>query len=338
MASPDRTSADDLSFLQLLQKEPYRGEFFAVLRALECMYPDMSRLGRSSLPGDDPVRLGQEVSLAFPPSELAAFEPGQPNRLMINFMGLLGPNGPMPLHLTEYVHDRLLHENDPTIAAFLDIFHHRMMSLFYRAWADCEPTVSLDRPESDRFSTYVAALIGFGMESLQSRDDMPDWSKYYFSGRLTSQTRNAEGLIAIVSDFFKSLVEIEEFVGQWIQLPDQSLCGLGVSRHTASIGVSATIGTRVWDYQQTFRLVIGPVDFEVFKRLLPGNEGLKRLTSMVRTYCGDEFAWELKLLLKCDEIPQIRLGEQGRLGWTTWIKDRPHTVDTGDLVLSPVLA
>jgi len=338
MASPDRTSSDDLKLLQLLQQEPYHGEFFAVLRLLECIYPHKSRLGNSSLPGDDPVRLGQEVSLAFPPSELAAFVPGNPARLSVHFLGLLGPNGPMPLHLTEYVRDRKAHEGDPTIAAFLDMFHHRMLSLFYRAWAESEQTVSLDRPDSDRFGNYVGSLIGFGLESLRNRDDMPDWSRYFFSGRLTCQTRNADGLIAIISDFFRSPVQIEEFVGKWIPLPAQCLCRLGVSRQTASLGTNTTIGTRVWDYQQTFRLVVGPIGFDVFQRLLPGRDSLRRLIAMVRTYCGDEFAWELQLILKRDEIPQIQLGRQGALGWTTWLRDQPPAKDVGDLVLSPVSA
>lgn len=338
MASQDRLSPDDLTFLQLLEEAPYEADFYAVQRAIECMYSSHPRLGQSLQPADDAIRLGQEVSLAFPSSSIASFQPGKdgrPSQLLVNLLGLLGPNGPLPLHLTEYIYERQHHFNDDTLASFMNLFHHRILSLFYRAWADSEPTVSLDRPDADQFGRYVASFIGLGLSSLRDRDEMPDWSKLHFSGALSCQTRHPDGLKGILSSFFEAPVAIEEFVGRWISLPKECVCQLGSPRRAATLGRNSTIGHRVWDYQQTFRVVFGPVSFEVFKRMLPGGAGLKRLTAIVRNYIGDELAWELKLILKRDEIPQVRLGRQGYLGRTTWLYAQPPNKHADNLVLSP---
>ena len=152
-------------------------------------------------------------------------------RLAVRFFGLLGPNGPLPLHLTEYALKRLRYRqgshHDRTFAWFLDIFHHRMLSLFYRAWANNEPTVSFDRPESDRFADYVGSLAGLGMPSLRERDDISDLTKLYYCGWLSSQTKPAEGLQAMLADYFKLQVCIEEFIGEWMTLPEEHLCRIG---------------------------------------------------------------------------------------------------------------
>ena len=138
----------------------------------------------------------------------------------------------MPLHLTEYARDRIINSGDPTLARFLDVFHHRMLSLVYRAWADAQPTVQFDRPDSDRFAAYIGSLVGIGLPSLEDRDAMPDLAKRYFAGRLVCQARNAEGLQAILSEFFRLPMRLVEFVGRWLPLPDDCRCVLRVGSAT----------------------------------------------------------------------------------------------------------
>ena len=191
MAITHRTAARALALQQSLQEKPYKFNFYQALRQIECKHPDAPRLGQSLKPVDDPVRLAQQPSMAFAPSTIASFESaeaGRPPRLETFFFGLFGPNGPMPLHFTEYARDRLHNADDPTLCRFSDIFHHRMLSLFYRAWADAQPTVSYDRPHEDRFSHYVGATMGLGMPSLRRRDEMPDNAKLYHAGILSNQT------------------------------------------------------------------------------------------------------------------------------------------------------
>ena len=197
MADKDRTAEGNLDLLVELQDRPFHFDFLQALRRLECLYRDKPRIGTSARPAEDAVRLTQEPSLAFAPATLASFEPGtagRPWRLASRFFGMFGPNGPLPLHLTEYARDRLRNHDDPTIVRFLDMFHHRMLTLFYRAWADAEPTTHLDRPESDRFATFVGSLLGIGLPTLRHRDAMPDMAKLFFAGRFACQARNKEGL------------------------------------------------------------------------------------------------------------------------------------------------
>ena len=158
MRSPDSQAtpgSDPLATLALLQQRPYAFDFFEALRRIECAWPALPRLGTATRPADEPVRLGHKPSLDFAPSMLASVTAIDNDRLKIlgYFLGLYGPNGPLPLHLTEYVHDRMTNSRDDTLASFADIFHHRMLALFYRAWANVRPTVHFDRPDRDRFST-----------------------------------------------------------------------------------------------------------------------------------------------------------------------------------------
>lgn len=339
MASPDRTSAYAVALLDALKREPYAFHFFQALRRLECLYREQPRLGKSSRLAEDPVRLAQEPSLAFAPATLAGFQPGdeeRPARLTEYFLGLFGPNGPLPLHLTEYVRDRSRNVGDHTLACFADVFHHRMLCLFYRAWADVQPTVSFDRPETDRFNVYVGASFGLGMPSLWQRDAVPDLAKFHYAGCLSNPIRNVEGLEAILADFFKLPAMIETFVGHWLPLEEVSRCRLGESPATGLLGMTAVIGERVWDCQYRFRIVMGPMGLADFQRFLPGSGSLRRLVAWVRNYIGDELLWDVNLVLRKEEVPPLVLGEGSRLGWTTWLSSQPPEHDADELKLDAV--
>ena len=189
--------------LREANRVPEKFDFFALLRRIDAGSPASPRIGESRHPEEDPVRLGQSPSTIFPPRALDSVRTdGGRTRIMTFFFGLFGPNGPLPLHLTEYAHQRLHNAGDEAFASFGDIFHHRMASLLFRAWAASEPTVSHDRPGDDVFAVQIGALAGYGMQELRGRDGMPDLAKLHFAGRIGSHTRNAEGLRAILSGFF----------------------------------------------------------------------------------------------------------------------------------------
>lgn len=326
-------------FEQSLQAEPYQFDFFQAVRRLECLYVNKPRLGESPLAKDDAIRLAEKPSLRFAPASLASFDRGTngfPPRLAVYFLGLLGPNGPMPIHLTEYIRDRVHNASDHTLASFLDIFHHRMLSLFYRAWANSQPTVSYDRPESDNFARYIGSLFGLGMPSLRKRDAIPDYAKLYYAGHFAGQTRHAEGLESILSSFFRAPVSIEQFVGHWLNLPAEYHWRLGESALSSLLGKTTTIGESVFDCQSKFRIVIGPLGIKDYMSFLPGKFRQKRLIALVRQYIGDELSCDLKLILKKEELPQFRLGETGQLGWTTWLDSEAPSHDDDSLILEPI--
>lgn len=336
MAREDGTASRALdASLQRLHDQPYKFDFYQAMRLLECAFAESPRFGHSIRLSDDPVRLTQEPSLGFAPSSLSDFKlaPGSGHhRMSVRFFGLCGPNGALPLHLTEYIRDRIRHHDDDTFAAFLDVFHHRMLSFFYRAWADSQPAAHFDRPETDRFSVYVGSLMGIGMPSLTDRDDLPDLAKLFYSGRFACQARHPEGLRAMLSDFFKLPCEIEEFVGQWTEIPENCRFNLGDSPDSSSIGVACTLGSHVWECQQKFRITIGPVGWDDFARMLPGGDSLKRLSAMVKNYLGDELLWDLNLVLRREETPSWILGE-AKLGQTMWMDNQGVKEDPKDLLL-----
>jgi type VI secretion system protein ImpH len=328
-----------LEFLQTLEREPYRYPFYEALRRLECLYRDEPRFGKAPRLADDPIRLAQEPSLAFAPASLAKFDGGggeRPPRLSVFLFGLFGPNGPLPLHLTEYARGRLRNDGDPTFSRFADLFHHRLLCLFYRAWADAQPTVSFDRPDRDRFAYRVGSLFGLGLASLRDRDAMPDLARLHYAGLLSSQTRNAAGLRAMLEDFFDLPVEVEQFVGRWVELPEKFQLKLGHSPETGSLGRTTTVGVRIWDRQQKFRVVVGPLRLADYERMLPGGESLDRLVSVVRNYAGDEWIWDANLVLRREEVPPLRLGGPARLGLTTWLEGEQLDRDPADLYLNPM--
>ncbi|VXB13998.1 putative cytoplasmic protein [Burkholderia sp. 8Y] len=321
----------------VLTRDARRFDFFQALRLIEQMHAERARLGRSASPGDDAVRLSQEPELIFHPTTLGGYTAGEgdkPGRLAVNFLGLLGPNGPLPTHLTAYVRERARNANDPTLARFLDVFHHRMLSLFYRAWADAQPVVSADRPQEDRIADYVGSFFGFGAPGMHNRDAVPDHARRHFAGVLAAPTRHAGGLRLILARFFGVPVAIEPWRGNWIALPADSLTRLGDAR----LGVSAVAGTRVWDCQHKFRIVIGPLGYADFVRFLPGGASLRKLRDWVRSYVRDPLDWELALHLKRDDVPALRLASQpkggARLGWTTWLTSGTPVHDNHRVVIA----
>lgn len=337
--TPDPVARTRAALELALQAQPERFEFFEALRRLECAYPDRPRLGESAKPSEDPVRLCHTPSLAFAPRALDRYEPAtgeRPARLHGLFLGLFGPHGPLPLHLTEHAMDRQRNAKDSTLIAFADLFHHRMLSLFYRAWAGAQPTVQLDRPGEDRFGLYAGALVGLSTRGLEGRDAMPDRYKRFFAGRLAAQARNAEGLRGLLEHFFGIPVRVLEFVASWMRLPNEAHLRLGSSPEVAGMGRTAVMGEYVWGAQQRFRLRLGPLSRAQFNNFLPGGEALRQLMAAVKTYVGEEKAWDVQLVLRHEDLPTTKLGQSGRMGLSTWMGAPRTDVDADQVILRPV--
>jgi type VI secretion system protein ImpH len=339
MAAADGRASDHLELFEALARAPWSFDFFQALRRIEGLRPDLPRLGKAVRPGDEAVRISQEASVAFAPSTLSAFEEpddGGPPRLEQRFFGLLGANGPLPLHLTEYARERLLHHHDATLVRFLDVFHHRLALLFYRAWAEARPTVQQDRPDEDRFAFHVGSLAGYASPATRARDSVPDHAKLFFVGHLSPGAKNAEGLASILEGFFRLPARVEQFQLTWLELPlDQCTVLSSEARPGSLLRDGVVVGQRVRDVQSCFRIVLGPMDLDRYHDFLPGGPSLVRLVDWVRNYVGYEFDWQVQLVLARDEVPGIRLGREGLLGWTTWLGTRPAPTDADDLILAP---
>lgn len=327
--------------LQAWSAEPWAYDYFAVMRRLEALAKPLPRWGRALLPGAEAVRVGQEPSLAFAPASFSRFEPASahaPPKLRQQFFGYLGPNGPLPIHLSEFIRERAINFSDPTWLAFLDTFSHRFSLHFYRAWAQSRPAVALDRPEEDSFRRHVGALVGIGGAARQQRDPVHDDARLHFAGWLVRRVHNVEGVESVLSAYFGVPVRLERWVGHWMRLPTGELTRIGHSnRNEASrrLGLGAMLGRRVWDRQHKVRLHIGPLTLEQYLLFLPLGSARPVLQRWVQQLLGDELDWDAELVLENIEVPAARLGSRRgnapRLGWVAWLGQRARARNAADV-------
>lgn len=325
-------------FWQRLMATPWRYDLFQLLRQLDARSGERYALGRAPAPRFEPVRIGQQPSMAFAPTTIAAVKAREGTPLYdisILSFGLFGPNGPLPLHLTEYARERIAHHQDDSLSAFTDIFHHRLTLLFYRAWADAQPTVSQDRTDNRRFEQYIAALAGMGLPGQLANDRISPHARFTHAGHLSRHGRDAEGLEKILCYYFRVPVRLVQNVAQWLAISPREQARLGAARHSPRLGESTFLGQAVRDVQHKFRLELGPLDFEDYQRFLPGSAWVMKLRDWVRQYLGTEFAWELRLILRADAVPAVTPGSTHALGYSTWLGHQPTPVARGDLVFSP---
>jgi type VI secretion system protein ImpH len=334
MAEPDRQTPNSLAAEMALQ--PHAFNFFQAVRRLEAEYRGWPRVGSSVRLEEDYIRFCQVPSLSFAPSSIESIEQiERAVRIFVNFLGMFGPNGPLPQHLTDFARDRQRNAHDSTLVRFVDIFHQRMLSFFYRAWATNQKNVDFDRADEARYATYFGSLFGIGIPSYRDRDSVSDWAKIHFAGRLSAQTRNAEGLEAILADYFGLPTEVREFAGYWMKIPAENQCRLGESSETGSLGINAIAGERKYEVQLKFRIRMGPMELADLQRLVPLGDSFKRLQDWVLNYTNQEFYWDLQCVLKAAAVPPISLGQGAMLGWTTWLKSKPFTRDPDDPIFDP---
>jgi len=327
-----------------LAAAPREHDFFAVLRHVESLRRELPRIGTALLPAQEALRLGQDAELSFAPAALETFTRSRPvaPRLGVRFFGLLGPQGPMPLHFTEYVRERLRFRGDATLARFLDIFHHRLLSLFYRAWAQAQPTVHHDRPGEDRFGVWLGATFGANDTDTAPRA-LPPTARLFQAGLLGARSRHPEGLRKLLGHYFRVPVAIEQNVPNWLDLPREERGRLGFARSRpertgnapAQLGATATSGSKWRDRQFKFRIRLGPLTLAQYEAFLPGSAAWLRLREWVQHYAGLDLRWEVALTLARDHVPPPRLGRPIRLGVTSWLGRRPHAGDRSDLRVRP---
>ncbi|MGV2293377.1 type VI secretion system baseplate subunit TssG [Trinickia sp. YCB016] len=323
----DSTLSPEL--LERLQAEPWRFGFLSLLRRIGANAA-IDPVGTARRPQGEPFRLGQQPSLTFAPREIASVQAAG-GRLKVRLFGLgmLGPNGPLPIHVSEMAKDREDSGRDTTTVDFFDIFHHRFFTLFYRAWASAQATAGLDRHDDERFSFYVASLTGQDTGEI-GHPPLPSHARLAASAHLVRESRNPDGLRATLEHYFGVPVAIEENVFHWIGIDPADQGRMGRAGPAATMGQAAMLGRVAPDRQYRFRIVIGPVDLEAYLRFTPQGEDLPRLVEWVRAFVAYELEWELELRIKPDSAPPAVMGGQQRMGWSGWLgRPSPHKPITG---------
>jgi len=261
--------------------------------------------------------------------------------LFQQFFGYLGPNGPLPVHLSDFIRERVLSRNDPTWLAFLDIFLHRFALHLYRAWAQALPAVDMDRPDEARFRAQIGSLIGIGGPARQQRDVVHDDARLHFSGHLVRRVHNAESIESVLRAYFGVPVRLEPWAGHWMRPLIEELTYLRADRAeidrdaSRRVGRGALLGTRVWDRQHRVRLHIGPLSLDRYRDFLPTGRERAPLRRWMQQLTGDELSWDAQLILRKTEVPPTRLGQHAgnapRLGWVAWIGQQPRTRHAADV-------
>lgn len=356
-----------------LFKQFFQFDFFQAVRILEQLEQDRVPVGRAGPPGHEIVRFKAHASLSFPPSAIAKLEPPTAvvpvPAMTIPFMGLTGPSGVLPRHYTELllrIEKELKTPEKYALRDWFDLFNHRMLSLFFRAWEKYRFDVTYARRGSDAdnelFAHALSSLIGLGMPSLQNRMRVvATWDSaasqqreervlakvehlamVYYSGLLSHRPRNALGLEAMLHDYSRLPVRIVQFQGHWVQLEDSKQSRLGDPSGYALLGGNAVVGERVWDVQGKIRIRLGPLTYAQFQDLLPDREPFPErktffeLAHLVRFYIGVELRFDVQLVLHPDEVPECRLadgtGEGPQLGWNAWLQSQSFGEPVEDAV------
>lgn len=314
------------TFRDRLLAEPYAFDLLALLRRVERGAPGLPRIGDSATRPEDAVDLGQRPYLDFPASTVAAASLREGDRLLVlvKFLGLLGPQGALPLATTDETYGWLI-ERDDALPRFLDLLNHRFLGLFYRAWADARPIAQAEQPARDRFVAYVGAPVGLGSPALRDRDAIPDGAKAAFAGLMGPAARSASRLKNAVAGILGVAVEVDEFVGAFLTFEPADRSRLG--KANARLGHDLLLGATAYSVEDRIRLRIFARDLAEYERLLPLGDLCLPLADLVFFYLGEELDWDVELALPVEAVDPVRLGRAGRLGYTSWVSSGARDPD-----------
>ena len=366
MAGPSGREGAPLS--DQLFEQAYHFDFFQAVRLLEALAREegaenpreaLQPVGGDNLPHREVVRFRALPSLSFPSGSISqirekapSFEPDNdrsPLREMtVAFMGLTGPSGVLPQHYSSLVIERChVTHKDYTLRDFFDVFNHRSISLFFRAWEKYRFEFTYERfrhdPQStgdDLFTFCLYSLVGLGTSGLRDRMTVQDDAVLYYGGHFAHGPRSAVSLELLLADYFGLQAEVEQFFGRWLYLTEDVQSAMPGKAHpeglNCELGKSVIIGKKVWEVQSKFRIKLGPLSYAEFLRFIPAGDALRPLWDLVRLYVGLEFTFDVQAILKAAEVPRCQIGRTtgvgSHLGWNTWLKSAPTPHDVGDAV------
>jgi type VI secretion system protein ImpH len=323
---------------EMLEQDPYCFRFFQAVRLLERLYPDRNPVGLFVSPSTEVVQFSSFPTLSFPASEIQGYQKSKdgPSKLSVNFMGLSAAVGVLPHAYTEFLMERAK-AKDRGPAEFFDLFNHRLISLFYRGWQKYRFYIAYERTgaSDDVISARLLDLVGLGTGSLVHRMEIEDEACLFYAGLLSERRPTAQGLKQLIEDYFDVPVEVEQFTGTWRRLP---LGNRTFLRDTGAfcelLGMGTIVGDEAFDQHGAVTLQLGPLSYERYCEFLPGAQAHKELRAWLRIYTNREFDFVIRLVLKREEVPRMKLGEDGvgasRLGLVSWVKNRTLDRDPGE--------
>lgn len=319
-----------------LEEDAASFEFFQAVRLLEMLRPHQAPVGGFGDPADEVVRFKVPPALHFPPGEIASLdmEAEGPARMGVYPFGLTGAQGVLPLSYTQMVADRV-RDRDTAPRDFLDLFHHRMLSLLYRAWRKFRFTVEYGGPQ-DLLTRHIQDLLGVGLPAGREAAGIDPETLVFYAGLLAPPTRSAVALEQLLGDYFDVPVAVESFAGGWYRLHGSDLTRVGEDIPSTVLGGGAVVGDEVWDPSARIRIRIGPLDRAGYDGFLPGGRAHESLRRLVRFFGEDGVDAEVKLVLARTEVRGLRIGGDtpAPLSWATWIATTPLDRDPEDTIMT----
>lgn len=302
----------DPSLEERLLEHGHDFSFFQAMRLLLMLAQRMRDGGDASK-----VRVRPELSLAFPPADVAGIEKTAYGYLLkVTFLGLYGQSSPLPTFYTEELFDDWASDRSAA-RDLLDVVNHHIASLFH----DSIPKYWLCHQVAQGREEYLELLFclsGLGGRNFRRGLSDPQ-ALLRHAELLTRHPRSAFGLERFLSDALEVPVKVIQCRKRRVPIPTDQRLQLGATN--CGLGVDALVGDEVADLSGMFRLQLGPVDLETFSAYLPGSPGRRKLDSLIGCYLTTPLAWDLELTLVGSEAPATTLGVAmgGRLGWDSWL-------------------
>lgn len=316
MARPHRPPSDHLTYLAGASAQVSRLGPLALLRGAEARAPDLPRIGEAKLPAQDIATLSHIPSLAFPAATLSAIVVAKGKaRIAGQWLGLTGPMGPLPLHLSEFANYERRYAREQPYGGFLDLLTGRMLQFFFRAWATASPSASADRPADDRFSDQVAALTGAN-DGVRDEVAFPRHARLPYAA-LFASPRSPAAIGDSLADLMRMPVRVMEYVTRWRDIDDQDRTRLG--RRYSALGCDALAGGRIWTADESFGVQVRAADAKDYHELLPGGVRYALLSEALDAFAPPHLEWHIELAIASEAIRPASLGGTSRLGWSSWL-------------------
>lgn len=327
MAPPDRPTAHHLSYVATAAPAVKRWGLFPLLRRFEALAPKLPRIGRARMPKSDIVEIGQSPSQGFAPATVSSIEVKRGRAAISQFaIGLLGPMGALPTHLTEYAQYEQRYAKNRPFGRFLDLIGGRMQQFFYRAWADSQPVTYLDRPGDDRFAQYIATLSG-AFDGSRTDSAFPPAARLHYASFFASR-RSAIGLQDALSHLLGQPLIIKQFQPRWQSIETADRTRLG--RDFCELGSDAILGSQVRTVTDAFRVVIRAQSYRDYLSLMPTGKRFAIAAEALDAFAPSHLEWDLEVELDGAQAPPMKLDGKGRLGWTSWVGKDSHRSVRGD--------
>ncbi len=187
-------------------------------------------------------------------------------------------------------------------------------------WRKYRYCASFQSGARDPFSEQLFALIGLGGEDIRKASQL-NWKRLLpYLGLLSLRAHSAALIEAVLRYYFKHAeLNLEQCIERRVDILGEQRNRLGSANSLLSQDL--VLGEQVRDRSGKFRIHISELDWQRFHEFLPIGVGYQPLCSLVRFTLRDPLEYDIRLVLRRQDIRELCIGEQNicRLGWTSWL-------------------